>query len=386
MFGLPSPHTGKRVAVADIGSGSAGVAILSIEKGKPARVLAAHRATLVLEERSSDATLAGVIAAVSESAEKAIAAEGARPGSIQRAYAIVRPPWVRSKTILARKTFPKEEKIHARMISDIAREALEAEKELDRANLIEANVVRVELNGYPTPHPEGKYAHSVQVSILATACEPRIKKAAQETLMLVSPTPPTLRSGTGALLSILRDRSAAHSDYLVVDMTSTGTAMFTVHKGTPFEHVLVPEGVHTILKRIAGDRLPEEAMTLMHMVARDHCDDAACEEIKAAMVRAEQELIKVYGEAMAKLASVRKLPNTLVLLAETDIAAWLSNFFSRIDFTQFTMTSQPFVVEILTPLDLEPLVMTKNAKKTWDVSLLVAAALVNSEQNAGHAK
>jgi len=386
MFGISTPHTGKRVAVADVGSGSAGVAILSLEKGKPAHIIAAHRSILPIETRTPDATLAGVIGAISESAEKALAAGNAKPGSIQQAYAVIRAPWTRSKTINAEKIFPKEERITGRMIAEIAKEVLASEKELDRTNLIEANIVRVELNGYPTAHPEGRHAHSVRVAILVSECEPRVKKAAQETLMLVSPSIPTFRSGTGALLSILRDRSAVHSDYLVVDMAGSATAMFTVHKGTPLDHVLVPEGTQTILKRVSGNGLPEETMSLMRMIARDHCDDGACEGIKAEMARAEQELIKTFGEAMARLAAVRKLPNTLVLLAETDMSTWLSNFFSRIDFTQFTLTSQPFTVEILTPADLKESVMPAEAGKANDVSLLAAVALVNSEHSNGRSK
>lgn len=162
--------------------------------------------------------------------------------------------------------------------------------------------------------------------------------------------------------------------------------MFTVHKGTPLDHVLVPEGTQTILKRVSGNGLPEETMSLMRMIARDHCDDGACEGIKAEMARAEQELIKTFGEAMARLAAVRKLPNTLVLLAETDMSTWLSNFFSRIDFTQFTLTSQPFTVEILTPADLKESVMPAEAGKANDVSLLAAVALVNSEHSNGRSK
>ena len=115
------------------------------------------------------------------------------------------------------------------------------------------------------------------------------------------------------------------------------------------------------------------------MAAHDHCEDKACEDIKNGMARAEQELIRIFGEAMARLATSRRLPNKLVLAVESDMADWLSHFFSRIDFTQFTVTTQPFSVEVLSAENLKNLVTASDSGKNVDSGLLVAAAFVNSE-------
>lgn len=370
---------GKIFAVADIGSGSASVAIFAAQKGKPATILAAQSTVLPIEDRKADATMTAVISALSESANKVLtAAQALKMGHVQNVYAVIRAPWVQSKTIRGAKKFPTDEKVNDQMISALAQEALSGEKELAREKLIEASVVRVELNGYPTAKPVGKHAHAVVVSAIASECEPRIKSAVEETLSKVFSSKPSLRSGTRALLTVLRERSAAHVDYLIVDMTSEATSIISVHKGAPVEHVVVPEGTRTILKRVAGKGLPEETMTLIKMLARDHCEDAACESVKEAMARAEQDLIKTFGEAMAKLAAIRRLPVTLVLSAELGMAEWLSHFFTRIDFTQFTITTQPFSVEILAPEDLVSLVALSPGKTT-DIGLLTAIALVNSE-------
>ena len=62
------------------------------------------------------------------------------------------------------------------------------------------------------------------------------------------------------------------------------------------------------------------------------------------MAEAEPEFAKRFGGAFATLAAKRKLANTLVLFAHPDMAEWMRHFFSRLDFTQFTQTSQPFDV------------------------------------------
>ena len=380
MLKIRGAHKGnKRVAVADVGSGSAGVAILSIEHGKPARVEAVHRVILPFEERTEEQTISGIIGALSESAEKALVETNTKSGSIQNVYAVIRVPWMRSKSIRAIKKFAGEERVSSAVISDLARAALTEEKDFDHKNLIEASIVRVELNGYATANPVGKHAHIVFLSTLVSECGTRIRVGVEETIARIFSSKAMLRSGTGALLAVLRERSVSHSDYLVVDMTSVATSMFAVHKGAPAHHVLVPEGTRTILKRVGGSRMPEETVTLMRMLAREHCEDAACIEVKTGMARAEQELSRVFGEAIGQLALHGRLPNTLVLSVDPVFADWLSGFFSRIDFTQFTITTQPFSVEALTPESLKNLVISSDPTKATDLGLLVAAALVNSE-------
>ena len=62
LKGLLGKRRGKAIAVADIGGEGAGVAIIEAPAKGPVRVLAAERATLPPEERSSEANASGVIA------------------------------------------------------------------------------------------------------------------------------------------------------------------------------------------------------------------------------------------------------------------------------------------------------------------------------------
>jgi hypothetical protein len=55
---------------------------------------------------------------------------------------------------------------------------------------------------------------------------------------------------------------------------------------------------------------------------------------------------------------------------------WLSHFFGKIDFAQFTLTSRPFDVELLTELDGS---VVSVANTVPDPALLSAVALVNTE-------
>ena len=387
MFSLRSTHKREKiVVVADIGSGSAGVAIIAISPDLPARVIVAERSRLPFEERSVEATIAGITAQLSSAGEKALAAYAATSGAspISAAYAVIRAPWTRSKTIRAMSKFPEEQQVTDALITETARAAFAApgesgEDEPDPANILETSIVRVELNGYPTARPKGKYAHTLGVSILVSDCDPRVRKNVVETVSRIfACPPPSLRSGTRALLSVLRESPTFPDDCLIVNMTSNATNLIVVTGGTAVRHTRIPEGVRSIVKRIGGTGLPEETLTLIRMVAHDQCEHEACKATSAAIARAEPELARIFGEAMGRIAATERLPNTLILAVQEDLAPWLSQFFSRIDFTQFTVTTQPFEAVMVTHKGIADMI-TVPAGMTPDPGLSVAGALVNIE-------
>ncbi len=375
----------KIIAVADVGSGSAGVAIVAVSSG-PARIIAAERSRLPFEERDVEATITGVSAQLSSAGEKALAAYAASGATspVSATYAVIRAPWTRSKTIHAISRFPEDIRIEDAMIGEVAKAAFATpnetgEEELDAANTLEASVVRVELNGYPTARPKDKYAHTLGVSVLVSDCDPRMRKNIVEVMSRIFMCPPpSLRSGTRAILGVLRESPAFPEDCLVVNMTTEATNLIVVIGGIAVRHTRIPEGVRSIVKRIGAGGLHEETLTLIRMVVRDQCESEACTATEAAIARAEPELARIFGEAMGRIAATERLPNTLILAAQEDLVPWLSQFFSRIDFTQFTVTTRPFKAGAITHKDLENLIVVSPGIAP-DSGLSVAGALVNIE-------
>src|SRR3989344_5710333 len=125
------------VALADVGSASSGVAILEVEPGVPARVVVSERTFLPIGERSAEATASGVVQKLGEAGEAAlkkytdVAKGGAQP--ITASYVVVRPPWVRSKSIRAVSKLEKETVVNAGMIANLAKDALAQDKEFDHS-------------------------------------------------------------------------------------------------------------------------------------------------------------------------------------------------------------------------------------------------------------
>jgi hypothetical protein len=380
MFGI---HLGRErekvVVIADIGSGSAGVAIATMRAGGPAVVLAAQRCILPIEERTEAATIAGIGEQISKAAKAALMTyrEKKHTHAPEELYCIMRAPWTRSKTTQVEWSFDIETIITEKVIEGLAHKALTEDTELDKKNIFEASIIRVELNEYATGIPVGKRAKKISVTVVMSDCNAQVKSTVTSSLQKsFSHLQPIFRSTTRALIAVLNGGSKDNTDHLVIDMGSEGTSLLLLQNGAAVEHGMIKEGMRSILKRLSGSGMPEETLSIFRMMTRDECTSAACEAMQASMAKVEPELVRIFGETLATIASVRRLPNSVLLLAHPDMSPWLLKFFSRIDFTQFTLTAQPFTPAILTSQGLSRWVLADTGV-VLDTQLALGCALVN---------
>src|SRR3989344_4362182 len=216
MFGsfLKKPGGKKVVAVADIGSGSAGFAVLEVPAKGPAVVQVAERAILPIEKRSAEAAIAAIGGELERVGQKMLTTYATkRPGGghPEMLLCVIRTPWTRAQAVRESKHFGEDTHIVGGMVSELARVALDQASEIDKKGFLDATVARIELNGYPTKKPEGKRAHDIEVTALVSGCDPGIRAAIEHSLETILPhTPHTLRSGSPAALSGLRENAASH--------------------------------------------------------------------------------------------------------------------------------------------------------------------------------
>lgn len=379
MFGNSS---GPRiVAVLSIESGGAAAALLQF--GTVQQVIAYAREDLQLEQRTKDAQRAGVLQALSNSLEKAVAAAAkatpqSRPSVV---YCVVGAPWSASAAGSATSHFEHPTPITDAVIGDLAKQALANEKEIEAANLLEASVTRILLNGYPTHEPAGKRAQNVEVFALISDCDPQIKSAAAEALGKSFPgTQIIWRSSARAILASAKNTDAAATS-LIVEVGNESTDLIVLRKGVFHARTSIEQGVKQFLSLFGPAKPPEETISRMEMLAKDQCEEEACEELRQSIAKAEPQLVQVFGEALAKLSASRKLPDELALIAPAPLVSWLSAFFARIDFTQFTATAKPFSVRTL-PITSPGTPSQKGIVPVTDPILFAASDLVNIELKA----
>lgn len=385
MLGKLFARTSKEkiVAIADVGSGSVAFMIARVPSHGPTVVLAAERAALPIEERTPRAAVTGLSSELMRIGQKVLGTYNAKKDAPkpQQIICLIRAPWTRSVATSGYTRFDKDGVVTAETLKTLAREALSHAGGSGNVDFLEAGVAGIELNGYPTRNPEGKRAHEIRVTALVSECDKEVRAAVERALEGILPhVPRTLRSGARALVSVLKEYSSAQ-DYVVVGMGGEATTVLSVREGTLTEQCLVYEGTNSILRRISKGGLPEETLGLIRMIARDQCTSPACEAVETALASAEPELVKKFGESLAKCSARHRLPNTLFLLAPEDMVPWLEKFLARIDFTQFTSTAQPFSVRSLSLKDMSEWAVSV-PRVNLDSGLATAAAFVNIEERS----
>ena len=368
---------GTVVAIARVENGSASIAVL---KTGEAGVLAHAREDLPLEGRDKKGLRSGVLQALSTASEKAVAAyaKSGNPARITSCYCIVGAPWARSFTGSAHAALEKPSVVSDDMIGSLAKQALADQKDVERGNVLEANVSRVLLNGYPTSEPAKKRAQRIDIFTLMSDCDPDIKSGASETLTKAFPGAPIVwRSSVRATLSAVKEIDPTET-CLIIDMDGETTDLISVRKGALDQRVLVEQGFRQILATLAKGRPVEETLSLMDIIEKDQSEAGAGEELRIAIAKAEPELVHLFGEALAKISAPRKLTDRLIIIAPPAISPWLSRFFARIDFTQFTATTKPFSVQTF-PITELPGVPHNESSLFADPGLCIACNLVNME-------
>lgn len=367
----------RAVAVVDVSPGSASVAVLSVSGHSPANIIATGHSKLTLEERTFKQATAQIGGQIQEAGKEALDAytKNGHRTPIDSVYIVVHAPWATTQTIRMGEKYGSDEVIRDAMVGKLAQQALANAPKLDRARLLEASVLRVQLNGYSTVEPAGKYAHAIDIVSLVSECDPAVRSAISAGVGQVFPVAkPAWRSGIRSLMMLARESAVPSRHYLIVDMGVDTTHVISV-RGAAFEQRVVPEGVRTILSRIAGGKPPEDVLTSLRMLERDACSTEACEAVQKALVLAEPELVRIFADPIGQMAATRRAANDLLLVTHPDLEPWLGRLFSRIDFSQFTVTTLPFTVCTPSSMHVDRWISGGVA----DDSLAVASALVPLE-------
>lgn len=339
------PHA-RTVALVDCAPGAVSAALLELPQHGPARVITEAHSLIALDKRTDKGTTAALKRHIEEVSARVIAAAGTRARSLDALYVVVHAPWARSQTIVADTQFDGESAVHDDAIIALAKKSVESlgQKGAD-TRLFEARVSRIWLNGYPTHDIAGKSAHELSVATTLSDCDTDVQVVIDSALPLSFPAPRTsVHSAMHAMLTVMAAGESVDEKYVAVDVGVDSTHIVSLRHGTVTGQASVSEGVRTILTRIGKEHPPEETLGLVRMLGKDACEDGACEEVRGALAAAELELAHTFGECFAGIAGDRRLPNRLILSAPRDLSDWLQSFFARIDFAQFTVTTQPFAV------------------------------------------
>jgi hypothetical protein len=368
---------GKPVLIADVGDASVGVCI-AVPHDHSIKIVRSLRATLPIEDRTREQSAVAIAQLFEGLIQKILTAdpEGSENTPLT-VHIVMQSAWSRFRTTHSEEHFDDIRVISKDLIEQQTKKALAAPSDLDQAHILEAGVLQVFLNGYATDSPIGKRSQSVGVVAFESDIDAAIKTALTSVSGKYLPgREPRFYSGTRALLMVMHAQFPDISRFVLLDIGGTLTSCAVVRKDGVTQFTSISEGFSTLIKRVSPGGLPEEVLSLLRMLSTDTCSTTACQSIKDALAKAEPELVRVFGEAFAKLASQRKMPNACMIAGPTELTQWLAGFFSRIDFSQFTATTKPFLLETLSPDHMSDFVQWGNGVVP-DAGVGISAASVN---------
>ena len=377
MFG--KRLSGGAIGVANIESSSVSFSIVKIHSEKSASVATTRYAELPLEERTSGQRLFALKQRLLDIAKQALAdyAKASRGNAVKKIYAIVHAPWAQGAVVKTAATFPQETYISAKIISDCAAKALAGSR--DKSDYLDVQQLPIMLNGYRTAYPEGKYAHLIEVAALMSSCDGNVRQEITSTLRGIAPAAHiTIHSGAGAITEALEIARPHIAEAVCMHVSGEGTEIIVVRDGIAENYFYIAEGLRAMLSRAFPKMRPEDARTAVRMMQRHEGSDTGSAQTQEALLVAEAEMAHAYGDGLAKISAQTRLPNTLLLLAEADIAPWLQKFFERIDFSQFTATAQPFTVDVISASEFGAI--DAGGEKNGDLDVAIAVSHIMREQ------
>lgn len=364
------------IAVVDVRPGSVAVALATCPKSGASEIRSVGRSALPLESRTSEHSEAQLAEHVREAASQCLKIYNAagHTSAIHDIYVIAHAPWLDTQISYASEEFDTETGIRDSHIAALAKKSLDQRGISDAASIVEASVIQVLLNGYPTAEPVGKKAHRVGVDSLISTWKTDVRSTVEAAIRETFPIAKiSWRSAVRAFMTLARE-SHIEKDILMIDMGVDDTHLVAFNDNA-LEQLVIPEGIRSVVSKIVADKPIEETLGYLRMVARDACSTEACEVIQTAKAAAEPQLVKIFGEAIAKLAAKQKVSDIVFLSTHADLEIWLSEFLTKLDFSQFTVTSLPLSTITTSTIDIGTWV----EGATMLNSLTVDVALINIE-------
>jgi len=345
---------GKFVVLVDVGSGSVAGGVEHMRHGRQSsQLIVTQRIALTEEERDAAQRRAGlirnmeqVLQGVLKSYERGSGTSGY--GALQDVHVIVHAPWVSSRSRTAEARLKQPTKITGRLITEVAQRAIEhttQENMPQGMRQLEKSVIRVELNGYPVSQPEGKEAEHIRITVLESFIDEKLHRTIIDTLGRLLPgRKPDVRSSVFTTHFVLREMAREIEDYTVLDITGEASSLTTVRAGAVSEHGIIPIGSRLIVQQVAKKMgmQADEVLGIIKMMMDDACEKELCAKVSSALKEIEPSLVKTFGETFSSHSSGKRLPNVLVLSVRPELAPWAMNFFTKLDFSQFTVTGRPF--------------------------------------------
>jgi hypothetical protein len=353
LFSLGKKH-GRSVALIDIGSASVGGAYVQYRDGEQPVIY--YTARVAVEPREGESITDSMMRSLSF-LDRLMVEEGAPTlrrevgsGHVEEVLVSVSAPW--QETVI---TTTRIEERHPFTFThhhlDLAGRGAPIGTDKVRSG---RTVIASILNGYETSNPFGKRASRADLIVLTSTIDRTALKLIQAGLRKTFHTSAiTVTAFAPVSYAVFRDLYPHQKDFVVLDVSGTGSDVAFVKRGLLADTHAIPYGLHDLSQalRKAGQRA--------HLGADDIIDPSANLSFAKEAEAIREVWLESLREAFASFSKNQALPRTVFLLADQDSRDYLKRLLEESKLRTLWLSDEPLTVLALSPANLAPFVKTR---------------------------
>ena len=166
---------------------------------------------------------------------------------------------------------------------------------------------------------------------------------------------------------MVRDTFEDVKDFLLVDVTGEVTGIAVIRDSALEDTLSFPYGRNTIVRYVVKKTksVPEDVLARIKIASSDDQSDINADmktdentDVKEAIFEEEKQWTDMFGKACSELSSeTNPLPRKVFLVSDTNSSDWFHKMIERVDFSQFTVTREAFLVDSIIGNKLEESIM-----------------------------
>lgn len=340
LFGAKKHET---ILVMEITSGGVVGAFFIREKGEKPTILDAVRRDFLPREQFDPNRLredmVNALAQVSQQLQKLF---HARPDFI---YVVLNSPWSHSEIsgVLYenKRDFKFTEKFGMKLL---AAEKNKLNKKDENLSLIDSRTLEVLLNGYSSPHPNGKLCRTAELRCLFSFASQDILNLVRDSLHRFWKSKVIFTSSILSDYTVVRDLMPASHGVLLINVSSEVTEVTMSHGGQLTGTATFPFGESTFLRESAKvlRKSVIETGSLFSLVQSKSLKEEDYIKSETAFNLSREKWQTLLKEILFELNPARRIPHDVCFSSNSRVSEFLCSGFQSRFFPEFTTTDGGF--------------------------------------------
>lgn len=350
----------KVIAVIDITSLSVGGALMESNEGCPIVILVTPKSPVnFLFDVSLEASLRCTADPLRLTAKKL---KNLYSGRIDEVLCVFSSPWFVSKTKIVTVTGKKQFEIKNDFFSKLIEEeekkfispvlGVSGGARRSKAECIEHEVIKTELNGYYTKSPAGKTARSVKSYIyLSMGAEKAMELAKKEIANFFVNTPLRFATSSLVVFKVLNDIISNKEGFLIIDIGGETTEINLIRNNAPEQSASFPKGTNLLFRKVAValNTFLQEASSVVKAYSRGHRTLESSDKIAAAIKDSIREWRDYLKNSLAVMSKENLLPQNVFVVGDDPVCNFFSSFLENSELSEFTVLKKPFAARKVNP-------------------------------------